>query len=42
MRALEIPWSAEELEGRYRAAKGAAAARRYHGWGRGAQGWGWA
>ena len=30
MRALEIPWSAEELEGRYRAATGAAAARRYH------------
>src|ERR671917_553306 len=30
MRALEIPWSAEGLEGRYRAAKGAAAARRYH------------
>ena len=29
MRALEIPWSAEELERRYRGAKGALAARRY-------------
>jgi transposase len=29
MRALEIPWPVEELERRYRAAKGALAARRY-------------
>jgi transposase len=29
MRALPIPWSAEELERRYRGAKDAAAARRY-------------
>lgn len=29
MRALEIPWSVEELEGRYRGATGAGAARRY-------------
>jgi transposase len=29
MRALEIPWPAEELERRYRAAKGALAAKRY-------------
>lgn len=29
MRALDIPWSAEELERRYRAARSPAAARRY-------------
>lgn len=30
MRALDLPWSVEELERRYRTAKSALAARRYH------------
>ena len=30
MRALELPWSAAELARRYRGAKGALAAKRYH------------